>query len=62
MTLKEIYDYIGPLLGDDEIATQDASLIIHCADGSVEVVKKDDDGDRRPTTPPLELGSERPNP
>jgi len=50
MTLREIYDYIGPLLGDDKMATQEASLIIHCADGSMEVFKKNNGGDDRFTS------------
>lgn len=42
MTLKDIYEYIEPLLPDDQMAAQEASLILHFPDGSVEVVKKDE--------------------
>ena len=46
MTLKEIYEYIGPLLADESMASQEASLLVHCADGSVEVFKNRDGRNR----------------
>lgn len=49
MTLEEIYEYIEPLLHDDQMATQEASLILHFLDGSVEVVKKDEGDSARRT-------------
>lgn len=55
MTLKEIYEYIEPLLPDDQMAAQEASLILHFSDGSVEVVKKE--AGRGPS-PPLDDGGE----
>lgn len=42
MTLKEIHEYIEPLLPDDQMAAQEASLVLHFPDGSVEVVKRDE--------------------
>jgi hypothetical protein len=35
MTLKEIHEYIGPLLHDESFANQSATLIIHCSDGDI---------------------------
>ena len=55
MTLKDIYDYIEPLLADENMASQEASLIIHCADGSVEVLKQSGGGDVRCACPPLDV-------
>ncbi len=37
MTLREIYDYIGPLLEQEDMANQEAVLIIHLIDGDLEV-------------------------
>src|SRR4051812_1833359 len=35
MTLKEIHEYIGPLLHDESFANQSATLMIHCSDGDI---------------------------
>ena len=61
MTLKEIYEYIEPLLHDDDMATQAASLILHFPNGGVEVVKKDE-GIAVCTPTPLGLEGERLSP
>ncbi len=38
MTLKEIYEYIGAMIkGDEEMANQHASLVIHCSDSDIVV-------------------------
>jgi hypothetical protein len=42
MTLAEIHEYISGLLDNEELAKQEATLIIHCADGDLEVSKKQD--------------------
>ena len=40
MTLQEIHDYVSPLLDNDQLARQEARLVICCADGDVEVSKR----------------------
>lgn len=41
MTLQEIHDYVCPLLEVDELARQEARLLICCKDGDVEVSIRD---------------------
>lgn len=39
MSLKDIFEYIEPLLGDERMATQCASLTLHFAEGKHVVVR-----------------------
>ena len=41
MTLQEIHDYVCPLLDVDDLARQKARLMICCADGDLEVSRRD---------------------
>lgn len=37
MTLKQIYEYLEPLLHDEGFANQRATLIVHCSNGDIKV-------------------------
>src|SRR5262245_60973818 len=41
MTLQEIHDFVCPLLDSDQMAQQEARLLICCDDGDVDVSKHD---------------------